>query len=208
MIEVPPTHRVSAEYLAALLDESRRRTHELTADLGGGRLFGPKISIVNPALWEVGHVGFFHDFFALHRLFGLDHFQRPDAERLYDSSAIPHDDRWDLPLPTMDETWAYLRAVREQMLSRLPDGGLASEAVSYTYQLTTLHEDMHAEAFTYTRQTLGDPPPVLAGGGAVTCTCRGDSTCSARTRPCRSASTTRSSRTRSRSSPSTSPGRR
>ena len=167
MIEVPPTHRVSAERLAALLDDSRRRTWELTADLGGGRLFGPKISIVNPALWEVGHVGFFHDYFALHKLFGLDHFQRPDAERLYDSSAIPHDDRWELPLPTMDETWDYLRTVREQMLSRLPDGGLASEAVSYTYQLTTLHEDMHAEAFTYTRQTLGDPPPDLQGAGAL-----------------------------------------
>ncbi len=164
MIEVPPTHPVSADRLAALLDDSRRRTRELTADLGGSRLFGPNISIVNPALWEVGHVGFFHDYFALHTLHGLEHYQRPDAERLYDSSAIPHDDRWELPLPTMDETWDYLGAIREAMVSRLPDSGAASEAISYVYQLTALHEDMHGEAFTYTRQTLGDPPPALAGG--------------------------------------------
>ncbi|MDZ7844350.1 MAG: DinB family protein [Anaerolineales bacterium] len=163
MIEVPSTHRVSAERLAAMLDDSRRRTRELTADLGGSRLFGPNISIVNPALWEVGHVGFFHDYFALRKLLGLDHYQRADAGQLYDSSAIPHDDRWELPLPTMDETWHYLHSVRDAMMARLPDSGLASEAVSYVYQLTALHEDMHGEAFTYTRQTLGDPPPVLAG---------------------------------------------
>jgi iron(II)-dependent oxidoreductase len=160
MIEVPPTHRVASERLVELIDDARRRTYELNADLSGERLFGPNMSIVNPALWEVGHVGFFHDYFALRQLFGLDHFQRSDAERLYDSSAIPHDDRWALPLPTMDETWAYVDAVRDAMVARLREG-TASEAISYVYQLTVLHEDMHAEAFTYTRQTLADPPPSL-----------------------------------------------
>ena len=39
MIEVPPTQRVSAQRLAALLDDSRRRTWELTADLGGNQSY-------------------------------------------------------------------------------------------------------------------------------------------------------------------------
>jgi iron(II)-dependent oxidoreductase len=159
-MDFPPTQRVSSKYLATILDDARQRTWELTADLTGDRLFGPNISIVNPALWEVGHVGFFHDYFALRQFHGLDHYQHPEAAQLYDSSSIPHDDRWELPLPKMDETRDYLARVHAEMKRRLPEG-LASEAESYVYQLTTFHEDMHAEAFTYTRQTLGDPPPAF-----------------------------------------------
>jgi len=160
MIEVPATQAVSSDYLARILDDARQRTRALTDDLTGERLLGPKLSIVNPPLWEVGHVGFFHDYFALRKLYELAEYQHPDAERLYDSSAIPHDDRWELPLPSMRETNEYLDTVREAMLSRLPDGA-ASEAQSYVYQLTTLHEDMHGEAFLWSRQTLADPPPAL-----------------------------------------------
>lgn len=161
MITVPSTRPVHADRLAHMLDDARQRTRALTGDLAGQRLFGPRISIVNPALWEVGHVGFFHDYFALRHLHGLPDYQRADAEQLYDSSAIAHDERWQLPLPDMDATWAYVDQVRDAMLARLPDGGTADEAVSYVYQLTVLHEDMHGEAFMYTRQTLGDPPPAI-----------------------------------------------
>lgn len=166
MITVPATQTVSADYLEQMLLDARRRTRALTGDLSGQRLLGPNISIVNPALWEVGHIGFFHDYFALRGLFGLEHYQRDDAERLYDSSAIAHDDRWDLDLPDMDATWAYVDGVRDAMLARLPDGR-ADEALSYVYQLTVLHEDMHGEAFMYTRQTLGDPPPTLGVTSAM-----------------------------------------
>jgi gamma-glutamyl hercynylcysteine S-oxide synthase len=69
-------------------------------------------------------------------------------------------------LPDWADTWAYLDQVLQAMLSRLPDGGLASAAQSYVYQLTALHEDMHAEAFLYSRQTLGYPAPPGFGAGA------------------------------------------
>ncbi|MEX0870511.1 MAG: selenoneine synthase SenA [Aquisalimonadaceae bacterium] len=161
-MEVPSTRPVTSADLVQMLDDARQRTIELTRDLTGERLLGPKLAIVNPPLWELGHQGFFHDHFALHLFHGLPGYRLPDAHRLYDSGAIPHDDRWALPLPTLDETLAYLQTVRDAMVARLPDG-MASEAESYVYQLTTFHEDMHGEAFTYTRQTLGYPPPVLSG---------------------------------------------
>lgn len=161
MIKVPPTQRVTSDELVRILHDARRRTDELTADLAGERLLGPKLAIVNPVLWEVGHVGFFHDYFALCKLYGLDRYQLAEAEALYDSSAIPHDDRWELPLPPMDRTREYLDRVHAAMISRLPDAGQASETQSYVYQLTTFHEDMHSEAFFWTRQTLQDPPPSL-----------------------------------------------
>lgn len=165
LIGVPSTARLPSADLIRMLDDARRRTLDLIRDLSGERLYGPKLSIVNPPLWEVGHVGFFHDHFALRQLHGLSAYRRPEAAALYDSSTIHHDDRWNLPLPDVAETLAYLSDVRDAMVARLPDG-LAGEAESYVYQLTTLHEDMHGEAFTYTRQTLAYPPPELSGGPA------------------------------------------
>lgn len=166
-MQVPSTQRVPSDELMRMLDDARQRTIDLISDLAGDHLLGPKIAIVNPPLWEVGHLGFFHDHFGLRTLHGLPRYQYPDAERLYDSTAIAHDDRWDLPLPSLDETLDYLRVVRDAMAARLPDG-LAGEAESYVYQLTTFHEDMHGEAFTYTRQTLAHPPPTLSGSPPVT----------------------------------------
>jgi gamma-glutamyl hercynylcysteine S-oxide synthase len=156
----PPTPPRAADELAAMLIDARERSLALMRDILEARDLGPRLAIVNPPLWEIGHLGFFHDHFALRGLHGLPDYQLADAERLYDSSSIVHDDRWSLPLPSREETLDYLARVQQAMLERLPDGE-ASGPLSYVYQLTTLHEDMHGEAFLYTRQTLGDPPPAL-----------------------------------------------
>jgi iron(II)-dependent oxidoreductase len=97
---------------------------------------------------------------------------RAEGDALYDSSAVAHDTRWDLPLPSRAETLAYMREVRDRVLDRLqraePDARLL-----YLALYTVFHEDMHDEAFTYTRQTLGYPAPPGqadrsgAGAGAV-----------------------------------------
>lgn len=160
MIQTPPTHPVASETLLAMLDDARQRTRELTGDLPAERRLGPKLSIVNPPQWEIGHVGFFYDHFFLHQLHGETDYQIADAERLYDSMGVEHDDRWELSLPTMDDTLTYLRQVRDQMAARLPSG-TADAATSYVWQLAVFHEDMHGEAFAYTRQTLADAAPVL-----------------------------------------------
>ena len=161
MITTPPTHPLTSAMLVAMLDDARQRTHEVTQDLPIERHLGPKISIVNPPQWELGHVGFFHDHFVLHQFYGLPDYQIPNATALYDSMGVAHDDRWTLSLPSMDDTFGYLRTVRDAMVNRLPDG-LTDSATSYVWQLATFHEDMHGEALTYTRQTLADPMPVIA----------------------------------------------
>lgn len=160
MLETPFTTRQDGATLVAMLNDARTRSLALTLDLDASRWLGPQLAIVNPPLWELGHLGFFHDHFALRKLYGLTEYRLNGAERLYDSSSIAHDARWTLPLPSLDETLAYLDRVRDAMITRLPDG-LSSEAQSYVYQLTVLHEDMHGEALLYTRQTLADPPPAL-----------------------------------------------
>lgn len=169
---VPPTHRVASATLIAMLEDARQRTLALTRDLSDEQLLGPRLETVNPPLWELGHLGFFYDHFVLHLLQGRDHYHLPGAAQLYDSSKIAHDLRWELPLPDREQTLAYLAAVSDSLIARLP-AGTASEVDSYGYQLAIFHEDMHGEALTYTRQTLGYatpalgyPAPSLGGGRA------------------------------------------
>lgn len=161
MIITPPTHCLTSDTLIAMLDDARQRTLELTQDLPITRHMGPKLSTVNPPQWEIGHVGFFHDHFVLHKLYGLPNYQIANAQALYDSMEVAHDKRWTLDLPSMDDTCNYLRTVRDAMVSQLPEG-LTDSSTSYVWQLATFHEDMHGEAFAYTRQTLADPTPIIA----------------------------------------------
>lgn len=159
------TAPVSTKDLAAQMQNARQRTLELIDGLTAEQLIGPRLPIVNPMLWEIGHVAWFHEYFILRREYGA----APTLERgddLYDSIAIAHDRRWDLPLYTLPEMRDYMARVLDRLLERLPDG-MADERDSFLYQFTTFHEDMHDEAFTWARQTLAYPTPVFAGGGAL-----------------------------------------
>lgn len=144
-----------------MLKDSRARTLELVADLDSEQLIGPRLDIVNPPLWEIGHVAWFYEFFVLRLLDGSPR-SFPDADALYDSSAVPHDARWHLPLPSLADTIGYLDRVQNALIKRL-QAPVTSEEESKLYLLALYHEDMHAEALTYTRQTLGYPPAVMAG---------------------------------------------
>jgi iron(II)-dependent oxidoreductase len=145
--------------LSADLEASRANTLRVTQHFDGARLFGPKLAIVNPPLWEIGHVGWFQERWCLRQRDGsLGESILPNADRLYDSSAVGHDTRWDLPLPSLAATKAYLAAVLDKVLARL-EREPENERLTYFVRLATLHEDMHAEAFCYTHQTLGYPQP-------------------------------------------------
>ena len=111
--------------------------------------------------WEIGHVTWFQEKWVL-RHAGGEAPLRADGDSLYDSAAIPHDSRWDLPLPSRGDTLAYLSSVRDRVLERIERGRL-TERDRYFIKLAVFHEDMHTEAFTYARQTLGYPPPVFSG---------------------------------------------
>ena len=168
------THPEGAS-LSQMLRDARSRTVGLIADLSGSQLLGPRLSIVNPPLWEIGHLGWFQERWCLRRRGdgALAPSMLEGADALYDSSAVPHDTRWDLPLPALEATLEYLEAVLDRVSARLlrPDPDLA-----YFAELCALHEEMHAEAFTYTRQTLGMRAPPHPGGAGITGrdTCAGD----------------------------------
>ena len=160
-----PIEIASAQLIEAL-KETRTRTLELVADLSEAQFMGPRLPIVNPLRWEIGHLAWFQEFWVLRHLRGQPPiFKNGDA--LYDSARVAHDTRWDLPLLERGKTLAYMERVLERVIEQ---AGYESCSVKdaegydqdYFLNLVLLHEQMHAEAITYTRQTLSYPAPAIA----------------------------------------------
>jgi iron(II)-dependent oxidoreductase len=122
---------------------------------------------LNPPLWELGHVGWFQDFW-IARNPALSDGPRadPDAPRrsaggadgdaLYHSSFVEHAARWSLPLPGVDETLGTLEAQLDRTLALLARSDEDDDAL-YFFRLVLLHEDMHHEAALYMAEQLDVP---------------------------------------------------
>ena len=152
-----------AAVLAQEIIDSTTRLLELVSDLTDEQWLVPRMPIVNPPRWEVGHVTWFNELWVLRNLFEAKPLIE-DADGHYNSIIVPHETRWDLPLPSRQDTLSYLKKVLERCVERI--GSLEpSDKDAYFYRLSTYHSDMHVEAITYTRQTLGYPPPQPNGSG-------------------------------------------
>src|SRR5437764_10476835 len=106
---------MNATQLAEIVCDARERTFALVADLTDAEMIGPRLRIVNPPLWEIGHVAWFQEFWALRHVAGLAPIL-PDGDALYDSMAVAHDTRWELALPSRDATIRYISEVRDRVL--------------------------------------------------------------------------------------------
>jgi len=146
--------------LQAALRDARRTTIALLDDLDDAQWEVPQVAILNRPLWELGHIGWFMEFWCLR---GGDR-TRPallqQADDWYDSSAVPHARRWQLPLPSRGATHGYVADVLERTLARLAQAE-GSDASLYPYRLALFHEDMHGEAFVLLRQAMAYPAPLL-----------------------------------------------
>lgn len=149
-----------ASTLSSELALSRERSTRITDDLRGERLLGPKLSIVNPPLWELGHLAWFQEYWCLRHRDGegLRDSILPEADALFDSARVAHATRWNLPLPSLGATRTYQADVLGLVLRRL-ETERGNADLLYFADLAAFHEDMHAEAFHYTRQTLGYESP-------------------------------------------------
>lgn len=183
---ISPVHfrQAGPDGIRAALTASRITLLDRLADYRaalGDRLAVPYSAELNPPLWELGHIGWFEEFWIARnpeRAAGLAasaETPRPpsllaDADACYNSSQVPHASRWHLPLPDLAGTLDYLAAVREGTLAGL---AAMSEAERYFVQLAIVHEDMHGEAWAYMAQTLGVPlrldplPAVSATAGEI-----------------------------------------
>jgi iron(II)-dependent oxidoreductase len=128
----------------------------------------PKISVVNPPLWELGHIAWFAEWFILREAQSSAPAAAQRTSLLtkgddwFDSNTVPHRSRWTLGLPSAGALKTYCYEVLDRTLDKLTQVH-NDEAALYPYRLALAHEDMHGEAFAYTLQTLGVVmPPQLA----------------------------------------------
>ena len=153
-----PLAGITGRNLIEMLRAFRARTLALVADLSDVQLIGPRLSIVNPPLWEIGHVAWFQEFWVLRHLLK----QKPmieNGDQLYNSTDVAHDTRWELLLPGREQTLRYLEEVLNRCIENLDRAEPLTPEAFYFYLLVAFHESMHAEALAYTRQTLGYPAP-------------------------------------------------
>ncbi len=155
--------------LTGELQDARQRTLALVADLNDEQMIGPRLAIVNPLRWEIGHVAWFQEYWLLRHLCGRAPILS-DGDALYDSAKVAHDTRWDLPLRSKADTIAYMTRIIEDVAQYVPVADSSAEKskeAEYFLSLALFHEDMHGEAITYTRQTLGLPTPTLVRPNAI-----------------------------------------
>lgn len=162
------------------LQDARQRTLAMFDALAGAGYAEnprvPRLAILNPPLWELGHLAWFAEWFVLRNARGSQPGEASgqsllaQADTWFDSNTMPHGARWSLELPAPDRLKEYCEEVLERIRARLarePD----DDAALYPYRLVLAHEDMHGEAFAYTLQTLGVAAPGdaagLAGDGAA-----------------------------------------
>src|SRR2546422_8477880 len=101
--------------LTEVLSEARERTLALVADLDDEQMIGPRLNIVNPLRWEIGHVAWFQEYWILRQMHGRAPILA-GGDGLYDSARVAHETRWDLPLPSKTETLKYMQAVLGQVV--------------------------------------------------------------------------------------------
>ena len=154
-------------FLAEALRDSRARTLGLLdayAAALGESLAIPYSPQLNPPRWEAGHIGWFQDYWIARnreRDRGVDcnpeHARvpgrMPEADARYNSSKVGHTTRWEIDLPDLAGTRAYLAAVLSDTLDLLASTP-ETDAALYFFRLVLFHEDMHGEAGIYMAQAL------------------------------------------------------
>ena len=172
--------RLAGEGLAAALRDGRATTLRYAFDSDDWSV--PQRTGLNPIAWELGHLAWFAEFWILRGPHTLGPAGFVDAARppriagpdaIFESARLAHADRWTAPLPGRAELASTLAAQLDACLEALPRDP-EDDAGHYFHRLALFHEDMHGEAFAWSRATLARPAPagleampVLPGGAPL-----------------------------------------
>ncbi len=118
---------------------------------------------INPPLWEIAHLAWFQELFALRwRADDVTGSRTPPcldvADQLFDSGQIAHGTRWNLAYPSKEICLDYMRRVHANVIGALEKSRVDNRD---GFQLVLVHEDMHAEALAMMLVQLGLPLPVV-----------------------------------------------
>ncbi|WP_296696243.1 selenoneine synthase SenA [Rhodoferax sp.] len=170
-IDSPDMRQAGRDVLSLALMDARNHTLHLLGQyetaLASDDFAVPLLPELNPPLWELGHIGWFQEYWIgrnLQRQLGRHCDSSASrlasielqADRWWHSGEVPHDSRWALSLPDVAGIRHYLLETLEstlELLEKTPD----EDDALYFFRLALFHEDMHGEALIYMAQTLGLP---------------------------------------------------
>lgn len=159
--EIAAAMQDARNYTLALYDSFAEAAFDVPSNV-------PRLSVINPPLWELGHIAWFSEWYILREARSSHPADAMRASLLtrgddwFDSNTVSHPSRWTLDLPRGGALKMYCDEVLDRILDKLARAGEDDDAL-YPYRLALAHEDMHGEAFSYTLQTLGvTMPPQLA----------------------------------------------
>jgi len=153
--------RVTADSLADTLLDARGVEMQLLDGLSDEQMLGAPAHFVEPPIWEMGHVGWFQEYWILRHLDGASTLL-PGSDAIYDAFNVPYTQRWDHRYPSRQQTVDYICDVLRRSTRRL-ESRAPTAADAYFYTLAAQHEDMHAENLTLIVQTHGYRRPRLDG---------------------------------------------
>jgi iron(II)-dependent oxidoreductase len=153
------TRTGNADTLIDALLDARSVELSLVNGLTDEQLLGPQGHFVEPPIWEIGHVGWFQEYWILRRLDGVASLL-PGSDGIYDAFHVSYKQRWDHAFPSREQTLEYIAEVLRRCVRRI-ESRTPTFDETYFYTLAALHEDMHAENFTMILQSHGYHRPEL-----------------------------------------------
>jgi iron(II)-dependent oxidoreductase len=162
----------TAAALADALLDARRVELELLDGLTDDQMLGTPGHFLEPPIWEMGHVGWFQEYWIGRHLDGAGPL-RPGSDEIYDSFNVSYTRRWDHRYPSRRQTLDDIAEILRRSVARL-ESATPGAGEAYVYTLAAHHEDMHAENLTLILQTLGYGQPALVRGGPATPPALGD----------------------------------
>lgn len=139
----------SLQYLLS----TNHTTRNLLQNVSEAQLSVPFLPHLNPPLWEFGHINWFHEFW-VHR---QDRVDQPSIfgsiDQTFNSSIISHQDRWTVPIPSLEVLLDQNECLMAKTLDILQRDLSVSQG--YFLELALVHQAMHNEAFAHMWQSLG-----------------------------------------------------
>lgn len=164
----PSFRNATAKELAVALQDARHYTLVLFDRFSAAGLDVPEqvpyLPIINPPLWELGHIAWFAEWFVLREAESSDPASAKYPSLLmqgddwFNSNTVPHRARWLIDLPSIGALKTYCHEVLDRVLDKLEKSDASGRDLT-PYRLALAHEDMHGEAFVMALQTLGAEAP-------------------------------------------------
>jgi iron(II)-dependent oxidoreductase len=122
-------------------------------------MLGTRGHFLEPPIWEMGHVGWFQEYWISRHLGGAATLL-PGSDGIYDAFNVAYTRRWDHAFPSRQATLAYITEVLKRSVGRLASREPTPDE-AYFYTLAAQHEDMHAENLVLIVHSLDYPRPKL-----------------------------------------------